>query len=248
MAAAITNQTEDESITPDIDGDLRDRLALLVDERLLQGGDTWGAILIAGTKDSFGFGIITNNLRRMTVTSAGRVLIKTETESTFDLDVAGTGRFTGNVTIGNTNLVRSDAMLLSGSTATMIKANHNAGSGGLSGTHIGAVEGGGGGWVVYLYPVNTGWHCCVSQGGIFVTDTPRTAAIATLQNAKAALQVSSTARGCLLTRMTGAEAEAIAPGATEDMLLVSITNGNGSVINSRGFWYWDNTGATWVKL
>lgn len=236
ITTQITAQTDEEAITPEIDGALRDRMALLVDERLFRGGESRGATIITGTKDANAYGIITNNLRRMTVTSAGRVLIKTETESTFDLDVAGTGRFTGNLNAG--------AVLLSGQQSAMLKRSHNS----LAGTHIGAVESGGAGWDVYFYPDSGGYYAVVTQTGVYINDTARTTAIGNFKNAKALLHASSTTKGALICRMTGAQAEAIAPGATEDMMLVSITNGNGAVINSRGFWYWDNTGATWVKL
>lgn len=60
----------------------------------------------------------------------------------------------------------------------------------------------------------------------------------------ALLEINSTTKGTLITRMTGLQAEAISSPAT--MLLVAITNGNGSVITSTGFWYYDGT--TWIKL
>lgn len=236
----ITDAVEEESITPDIHGALLDRIGALVAERLMSGGDTRGAILIAGTKDSFGFGLITNNLRRMTITSAGRVLIKTETESTFDLDVAGTGRFTGDVSVGS-------MISLGNSSSTAIKRNHDSGSGAMAGTHIGAISGGGG-WSVYIHPGSGGWRMGFIESGMMVTDTQQTLSVLSQKVDKAIIHAKSVSRGSLLTPMTGLQAEAIAPGANEDMLLVSITNGNGAVITSRGFWYWDNTAATWRRF
>lgn len=237
--AQITDAIEEESITPAIHGGLLDRIGALVEERLMSGGDTRTATLIAGTKDGFGFGFITNNLRRMTITAAGRVLIKTETESTFDLDVAGTFRVSGNAAVG--------ALLIANSPSSMIARNYDTGGGALSGTHIGSLAGGGG-WSLYFYPGSGGWRLGVIESGVYFSDTAKTASVGATINPKAALHISSISRGSLLTRMTGAQAEAIAPGVNEDMLLVSITNGNGAVINSRGWWYWDNTAATWVKL
>lgn len=92
----ITDQVEENAITPAIVGGLLDRMALLVDERLISGGDTRGATLITGTKDAYGYGIITNNVRRMTVTASGRMLFGTTTEGTYDIDIVGSVRMTGN--------------------------------------------------------------------------------------------------------------------------------------------------------
>lgn len=60
----------------------------------------------------------------------------------------------------------------------------------------------------------------------------------------AMLQVDSTTRGFLMSRMTAAQAEAITSPA-EGLLIFSTDNG-GVTINSKGFWYWDSS--TWVKL
>lgn len=60
--------------------------------------------------------------------------------------------------------------------------------------------------------------------------------------ASAILDVNSTAKGALLPRMTGTEAEAISSPATG--LIIYCTNGNGSVITSVGLWNYN--GSAWV--
>jgi len=60
--------------------------------------------------------------------------------------------------------------------------------------------------------------------------------------ASAILDVNSTAKGALLPRMTGAEAEAISSPATG--LIIYCTNANGSVITSVGLWNYNGT--AWV--
>jgi len=62
--------------------------------------------------------------------------------------------------------------------------------------------------------------------------------------ASSILEVSSTTKGFLPPRMTGAQAEAIVTPAAG--LLVYANNGNGVTITTTGWWGYD--GATWVKL
>jgi hypothetical protein len=66
----------------------------------------------------------------------------------------------------------------------------------------------------------------------------------TSPNASALLDVSSTTKGFLPPRMTGAQAEAIATPAAG--LMIYANNGNGTTITSTGWWGYDGT--TWVKL
>lgn len=63
-------------------------------------------------------------------------------------------------------------------------------------------------------------------------------------NGDAILELQSTTQALLLTRMTGAQAEAISTPA--DGLVTYINNGNGTTITSTGFWGVD--GGSWVKL
>jgi hypothetical protein len=66
----------------------------------------------------------------------------------------------------------------------------------------------------------------------------------TSPNASALLDVSSTTKGFLPPRMTGAQAEAIATPAAG--LMVYSTDGSGTTITSLGWWGYNGT--TWVKL
>jgi hypothetical protein len=63
-------------------------------------------------------------------------------------------------------------------------------------------------------------------------------------DASALVDITSTTKGFLPPRMTGAQAEAISSPAAG--LLVYANNGNGSTITSTGWWGY--TGSTWVKL
>jgi hypothetical protein len=63
-------------------------------------------------------------------------------------------------------------------------------------------------------------------------------------DASAQLDVTSTSKGFLPPRMTGAQAEAI--GTPAAGLMVYANNGNGVTITTTGWWGYD--GATWVKL
>lgn len=72
---------------------------------------------------------------------------------------------------------------------------------------------------------------------------PTTIGAAAAPNASALLDLTSTTRTLILTRMTGAQAELI---AGVDGMITYITNGNGAVITSTGFWGRD--AGAWVKL
>jgi len=63
-------------------------------------------------------------------------------------------------------------------------------------------------------------------------------------DASAIVNISSTTKGFLPPRMTGAQAEAITTPAAG--LLVYAKNGNGTTITSTGWWGYDGT--NWVKL
>jgi hypothetical protein len=55
----------------------------------------------------FGIGAVGAISRKMTLTASGRLLINTPTESTFELDVNGTGRFSGNVAVSASSVTLS---------------------------------------------------------------------------------------------------------------------------------------------
>ena len=74
------------------------------------------------------------------------------------------------------------------------------------------------------------------NGGLFIGSTSL--------NASAVLEATSTTKGFLPPRMTGAQAEAI--GTPAAGLLVYANNGNGVTITSTGWWGYNGT--TWVKL
>lgn len=63
-------------------------------------------------------------------------------------------------------------------------------------------------------------------------------------NNSAVLELSSTTKGFLPTRMTGVQAEAIATPA--EGLMIYATDGSGVTITTKGWWGYD--GSTWVKL
>ena len=65
-------------------------------------------------------------------------------------------------------------------------------------------------------------------------------------NAKSILTMSSTTKGFLPPRMTGTQAEAIAPGTSEAGLILYVTS-NGSVITTAPGWFGWN-GTAWKKL
>lgn len=67
---------------------------------------------------------------------------------------------------------------------------------------------------------------------------------ATTGSSSATLEATSTTKGFLPPRMTGAQAEAISSPA--EGLLIYSTNGSGTTITSKGWWGYE--GSTWVKL
>jgi len=84
----------------------------------------------------------------------------------------------------------------------------------------------------------------VSTSAYFATTSGSVGIGTTSPNASALLDVSSTTKGFLPPRMTGAQAEAISTPATG--LMVYANNGNGATITSIGWWGFNGT--TWVKL
>lgn len=105
------------------------------------GGNSFSETAILGTTDEYGLGIVTNSQRRVTVTPSGRILIGTEIESTYNLDLSGMLRvsganangyvaYIGNATDGgsNSHTLRVAAQS-GGSTARVIQAWNTKGAG-----------------------------------------------------------------------------------------------------------------------
>jgi hypothetical protein len=96
---------------------------------------------------------------------------------------------------------------------------------------------------------NLDFHITNNQGGInyslFIDGNTNNVGLSTsTPNASALLDMTSTTKGFLPPRMTGAQAEAIATPAAG--LMVYANNGNGTTITTTGWWGYD--GAAWVKL
>jgi hypothetical protein len=79
----------------------------------------------------------------------------------------------------------------------------------------------------------------LDTGGSLSIGKGTTAAVAS-----SILELSSTTKGFLPPRMTGAQAEAI--GTPAAGLMVYSTDGSGATITSLGWWGYNGT--TWVKL
>ena len=187
----------------------------------------------------------------------------------YKLDVNGTGRFNNDVIItnrlvtGTTSLINSDKLQVSGNASIfgvlsgVSKISNNNYS---AYTYILSPEFGVNGWVVYTpntthtaatkrfevggdessnAVVKSGFynsHLVIPNGSVGVGTTSI--------NASALLDVTSTTKGFLPPRMTGAQAEAIASPAAG--LMVYSTDGTGATITSLGWWGYNGT--TWVKL
>lgn len=83
-----------------------------------KGGNAFAETAVLGTTDGYNLGFVTNNQRRFTVTSAGRVLFKTQTESTYDVDMNGVLRFGSHLA---TSVIRGDLDFDNASNAAYIK-------------------------------------------------------------------------------------------------------------------------------
>jgi hypothetical protein len=84
----------------------------------------------------------------------------------------------------------------------------------------------------------------LSDGGTLILPGAVAIGTSSAPNASAVAEFSSTTKGLLLPRMTGAQAEAISSPAAG--LIFFITSGNGSTITTVGFWGYDGT--NWTKL
>jgi hypothetical protein len=92
---------------------------------------------------------------------------------------------------------------------------------------------------------NTGFGIIQSgSAGKNVLESPLNVGTVTPPAASAMLELTSTNKGFLPTRMTGAQAESITFPA--EGLMVYATDGSGVTITTKGWWGFD--GATWVKF
>ena len=102
----------------------------------------------------------------------------------------------------------------------------------------------------YVRPTATNWVTLIAWentvGDMLMGTTSGSVGIGanTTINASAILDITSTTKGFLPPRMTGAQAEAITTPAAG--LMVYANSGNGTTITSIGWWGYD--GSAWVKL
>jgi hypothetical protein len=162
----------------------------------------------------------------MRLFSNGNFAIGTTTDAGYKLDVNGTARVSANGSLfANTTI----SNLRVGTGAVTYTGLDVAASARFTlGTDYRFLSSGGGNFVLFVDAVN-------QSVGVGNNST---------LNASAILDVTSTTKGFLPPRMTGAQAEAIATPAAG--LLVYANNGNGTTITSTGWWGYD--GAAWVKL
>jgi len=196
-----------------------------------------------------------SNTDVLTITSTGNTLIGTTTDAGYKLDVNGTARVQGtelrldNATTGVINLYsntpeirfsvgaptgyriyRSSTSMIINSNGSIIQeiAGNQAYTIDASNGHIlrSAIAGG-----AALARLTTG-------GSLSIGNANNAA------NASSILDLTSTTKGFLPPRMTGAQAEAI--GTPAAGLMVYSTDGSGATITSLGWWGYNGT--TWVKL
>jgi hypothetical protein len=217
-----------------------------------------GSGAIIGTETSHNLTFFTTALERMRLFANGNFAIGTMTDAGYKLDVNGTSRVQGATTISTGRLTISNAgndfyplyigsssvsnsrIYLESSGLQDIVASGGPGlrfqSGSLriDGTNNTTNK-------VFISTANG-----VSQHVVFWLNAGETEIGGTggVLPTSAMLSVTSTTKGFLPPRMTGAQAEAIATPAAG--LMVYSTDGSGTTITSLGWWGYNGT--TWVKL
>ena len=152
---------------------------------------------------------------RMRLTTAGRLLLGTTTESTFLLDVNGTARVSGNTTItGNLTLSNSNPLSLTNASAYFSIGSYFFGAsssiiGANASSSDWAVRVGSGG---LLIANSTNNNHLLKEGLALFTDNAANTNIT--GSASAVLQANSTTKGFLPPRMTNAQRTAISSPAT----------------------------------
>ena len=185
---------------------------------------TGGNLIVGGTTDA-GYRLDVNGTLRSTqgasfATSSGNVGILT-TSPTNLLTLVGstTGRGIDFVSQANFALVTGK---INYETTNDLFSIINASSWGNS---------------ALIFGTNNTERARITQSGTLAIGT-------TSPNASALLDITSTTKGFLPPRMTGAQAEAI--GTPAAGLMVYSTDGSGATITSLGWWGYNGT--TWVKL
>ena len=179
----------------------------------------------------------TTNERMRIFGSTGNVFIgSSPTDAGYKLDVNGTARVKGSsLVVGDGSTTNQEFLDILGATNAAIRYYKGA-------THTFTT--GTGNWSVgnqdfAIQNIQT------STVAFFIGGNNSHIGIGTTSpNASALLDITSTTKGFLPPRMTGAQAEAIATPAAG--LMVYANNGNGTTITSLGWWGYDGT--NWVKL
>jgi len=229
-----------------------------VDYMGMIGQFTTGELKIGGfNAGGYFMTFYSNNAERMRLTPSGRLLIGTTTESTYLLDVFGTARVQSNsglsLLVGNTSPAGTPTP-----TVLSLGATFGTGAAGSSANVKLKVYDDGGSSTIYgigisatLLEIQSNENIGFFNGNsvtrterMRITTSGSVGIGTTSPTASALLDISSTSRGFLPPRMTGAQAEAIATPAAG--LLVYANNGNGTTITSTGWWGYNGT--TWVKL
>ena len=222
-----------------------------VDYMGMIGTFTTGELKIGGfNSGGYFMTFYSNNAERMRLTPSGRLLIGTTTESTHLLDVNGTSRVSGTATFSGTIKTNTIDKNDQNNPLQIYTAYNNINA---------IIEFWGGTGARLQYNTNTrvlfpSVNADISIGtsslkfnNIYGTngyfDTVLSVGT-TSPNASSILDLTSTTKGFLPPRMTGAQAEAI--GTPAAGLMVYSTDGSGATITSLGWWGYNGT--TWVKL
>jgi hypothetical protein len=227
-----------------------------VDYMGMTGSFLTGELKIGGfNAGSYFMTFYSNNAERMRLTPSGRLLIGTTTESTYILDANGTVRVQGtelrldNATTGTINIYSNTPEIRFFSGDPTGYRFYRSGTA-MTWNSAGSMNLQIGGNDAYSLNASVGhiWRTALSGGAAVARlDTGGSLSIgnaANAANASSILDLTSTTKGFLPPRMTGAQAEAIATPATG--LMVYANNGNGATITSTGWWGYNGT--TWVKL